>query len=64
VTDVDVTAAESFARVRGWLGERGIALGFSRARAASLPRLRRFGIVADGDPVYASNREALRAAGD
>jgi hypothetical protein len=50
--------------VRGWLGERGIALGFSRARAASLPRLRRFGIVADGDPVYASNREALRAAGD
>ncbi|MBO1902538.1 SulP family inorganic anion transporter [Leucobacter weissii] len=60
VTDVDVTAADGFARLREWLDARQIEIGFSRVRTGALPRLRRFGVIAEPDRVYASNREALR----
>lgn len=59
VTDVDVTAAEALERMRDWLTERGITLGFSRMRERQLERARHYGLVRDADRVFTSNREAI-----
>lgn len=64
VTDVDVTAAAAFERLREWVRARGIEIGFSRVRAGDLPRFRRLSVVAEADRLYASNREALRETHD
>lgn len=60
VTDVDVTAAESFEGLRTWLHDEGVGLAFSRVRAEATPRLRRFGIIED-ETVFPTNREAVAA---
>ena len=60
VTDVDVTASESFAALREWLDGQAIVLSFSRVRSGARPRLERFGVIAD-DTVYATNRAAIEA---
>jgi anti-anti-sigma regulatory factor len=62
VTDVDVTAAESFEGLRGWLGERGVTLSFSRVRRSTADRLLRLGILTR-EGVFATNREAVEALG-
>lgn len=63
VTDVDVTGAEAFAGLRGWLTDSGIALSFSRVRTSALPRLRRFGVVQAGDAIYPTNLAAVARSG-
>lgn len=60
VTDVDVTASESFAALREWFDGQAIVLSFSRVRSGARPRLERFGIIA-GDTVYSTNRAAIEA---
>jgi high affinity sulfate transporter 1 len=62
VTDVDVTAAESFEGLRGWLGERGVTLSFSRVRRSTADHLLRLGILTR-EGVFATNREAVEALG-
>ena len=58
VTDVDVTASESFTALREWLDGQAIALSFSRVRSGARPRLERFGIIED-ETVYSTNRAAV-----
>jgi hypothetical protein len=60
VTDVDVTASESFAALREWLNGLSIVLSFSRVRSGARPRLEQFGIIR-GETVYATNRAAIEA---
>lgn len=59
ITDVDVTGAQSFEALRTWLDDAGIGLAFSRVRIGARPRLTRFGVIRDEDPVYATNRAAV-----
>lgn len=61
ITDVDVTAAHAFDGLRTWLRDREIVLAFSRTRVGARPRLSRFGIIGDDDPVYSTNRAAVSA---
>ncbi|EGD53647.1 SulP family inorganic anion transporter [Gordonia neofelifaecis] len=61
VTDVDVTAAESFQHLRSWLVGRGIDLAFARPRGAQLLRLRRLGVIRVDDRVFATVQEAEAA---
>ncbi|WP_200332522.1 solute carrier family 23 protein [Leucobacter sp. L43] len=60
VTDTDVTAAEAFEGLTGWLADREVLLAFSRLRPASQDRLARLGIL-DGQRVFATNRAAVAA---
>ncbi|GAB3394475.1 SulP family inorganic anion transporter [Humibacter soli] len=60
VTDVDVTAAESFDSLRKWLHDRNVTLGFSRARPPLVDRMRQLGIL-DDETFYDTNRAALAA---
>ena len=60
VTDVDVTGAENLEALRSWLTDRGITLGFSRARPEILARLTQLGLL-EGATTYLTNREALAA---
>ncbi|MGN6125410.1 MAG: SulP family inorganic anion transporter, partial [Humibacter sp.] len=60
VTDVDVTAAESFETLREWLRDRNVTLGFSRARPPLIDRMRQLGIL-DDETFYDTNRAALAA---
>jgi sulfate permease, SulP family len=60
VTDVDVTASESFEGLRDWLAEEHVTLSFSRVRREARRRLDRFGILGD-DTIYATNRDAVAA---
>lgn len=60
VTDIDVTASESFAALREWLDAQPISLSFSRVRSGARPRLEQFGVIR-GDTVYATNRAAIEA---
>lgn len=57
VSDVDVTAAESFAALKEWLRSEGVALSFSRVRPGARERLTAFGIL-EGETVYPTNRAA------
>ncbi len=60
VTDTDVTAAEAFEGLTGWLADREVLLAFSRLRPESQDRLARLGIL-DGQRVFATNRAAVAA---
>ncbi len=60
VTDVDVTASESFAGLRDWLDGESVILSFSRVRSGARPRLEQFGIIGD-ETVYATNRAAIES---
>jgi high affinity sulfate transporter 1 len=61
VTDVDVTAAETFESLKTWLRQQDVALSFSRARPGVIDRLRALGVL-DDEAVYRTNRAALDAA--
>jgi high affinity sulfate transporter 1 len=61
ITDVDVTGSRAFDGLRAWLRDAGIGLAFSRVRSSARPRLTRFGVVRDTDPVYDTNRAAVAA---
>lgn len=63
VTDADVTAAEAFESLTGWLGDHGIRLAFSRMRSEARPRLERLGILS-GQPVFTTNRAAVLELSD
>ncbi|MCF8571044.1 SulP family inorganic anion transporter [Gordonia sp. HY002] len=58
VTDVDVTASDALERLRTWLADNDITLGFSRLREAITPRLRTLGVLGESDRVFSTNREA------
>jgi MFS superfamily sulfate permease-like transporter len=60
VTDIDVTASESFAALREWLEGEGIALSFSRVRSGARPRLEHFGVIRN-ETVYSTNRAAIES---
>lgn len=60
ITDADVTAAEAFDGLRHWLAEHGVSLAFSRLRPTARARLEKLGILS-GDPVFATNRDAVQA---
>ncbi len=59
VTDVDVTAAQAFGRLRDWLDARGIAVSFSRLRAEDRERLERLDFLRPGDRVFDTSKAAL-----
>lgn len=58
LSDVDATAADSFAALRAWLTERGIGLAFSRPRDSIVGRLRELDLLRD-EPVFPTNLDAL-----
>lgn len=60
VSDVDVTAAESFASLKEWLRGEGVTLSFSRVRPGARERLTTFGIL-QSETVFATNRAAIDA---
>ena len=60
VTDVDVTAAETFEALKGWLHDNDVTLAFSRARLPLVKRMRELGMVTD-ETFYDTNRAALVA---
>lgn len=60
VTDVDVTAAESFESLADWLDARQMSLSFSRLRASARPRFTALGILEERR-VFETNRAAVAA---
>jgi high affinity sulfate transporter 1 len=60
VTDVDVTGADAFRSVRGWLADRQADLSLSRLRPGLRDRMEHLGLL-DGVTVYDTNRTALAA---
>ena len=60
VSDVDVTGAESFASLKGWLRGEDVTLSFSRVRPGARERLVAFGIL-ESETVHPSNRAAIDA---
>lgn len=60
VTDIDVTAAGSFASLVASLDAQGVTLAFSRVRPGLAQRMRALGLLADR-AVYPTNRAALAA---
>ncbi|MGV2982098.1 SulP family inorganic anion transporter [Microbacterium sp. AGC85] len=58
VTDVDVTAAESFVGLEESLHASGISLSFSRLRESARQRLRTLGILGD-QRVFETNHDAI-----
>ena len=60
VTDVDVTGAEAFAALEGWLDQQHVTLSFSRMRPEARARLIRLGLL-DSQRVFATNRAAIAA---
>jgi MFS superfamily sulfate permease-like transporter len=61
VTDIDVTAAENLESLMGFLEEKQVTLGYSRARPEILDRLRHLGLLDDATHIYPTNRAALEA---
>lgn len=59
VTDIDVTAADGFVRLREWLARRGVEVSFSRLRVEDRPRLERLSVVQPEDRVFPTSRAAL-----
>ncbi|WP_290850959.1 SulP family inorganic anion transporter [Gordonia sp. (in: high G+C Gram-positive bacteria)] len=59
VTDVDVTAAESFETLRTWLVDNDVDVSFSRLRRGTRSRMRELGMLGDDDRVFSGNRDAL-----
>ncbi|GAA1779400.1 SulP family inorganic anion transporter [Agromyces lapidis] len=62
VSDVDITGAEAFARLRSWLLEHDIDVSYSRMRHETRERMQHLGLL-HGEAVHHSNREALAALG-
>ncbi|WP_262927622.1 sodium-independent anion transporter [Microbacterium sp. NIBRBAC000506063] len=60
VSDVDVTAAESFEGLKDWLRDHGVSLAFSRVTPPVQKRLRLLGIL-DDEPLHPTNRAAVEA---
>lgn len=60
VTDVDVTAAESFDGLADWIDARHLTLSFSRLRASARPRFQALGILQERE-VFPTNRAAVAA---
>lgn len=60
VTDIDVTGAEAFESLEGWLGDEGVELSFSRVRPETRQRLEALGLL-DGQQFFATNRAAVAA---
>jgi sulfate permease, SulP family len=60
VTDVDVTGAENLESLIGWLHDRGVSIGYSRARPETLQRLEHLGLL-EGATVHRTNRAAIEA---
>lgn len=60
VTDVDVTAAESFESLADWLDTRELTLSFSRLRDTARPRFAALGILGERQ-VFETNRAAVAA---
>jgi SulP family sulfate permease len=60
VTDIDVTASESFASLREWLDTERRELAFSRVRSGARPRLEHFGVI-QHETVYSTNRAAIES---
>jgi high affinity sulfate transporter 1 len=60
VTDVDVTAAETFEALKEWLADQNVTLSFSRGRPAIVDRMHELGLLS-GEIVYPTNRAAIDA---
>ena len=60
VTDIDVTGAEAFESLEGWLGDEGVELSFSRVRPETRQRLEALGLLA-GQQFVATTRAAVAA---
>ncbi|WP_267902732.1 sodium-independent anion transporter [Leifsonia sp. AG29] len=60
VTDIDVTGAESFETLQGWLAAHDVSVAFSRVRPNTLARLKQLDLLTD-QSVYLTNRGALTA---
>jgi SulP family sulfate permease len=60
VTDVDVTGADAFRSVHGWLADHQADLAVSRLRPGLRERMEHLGLL-DGVTVYETNRTALAA---
>ncbi|MFC4137444.1 MULTISPECIES: SulP family inorganic anion transporter [unclassified Microbacterium] len=60
VTDVDVTGAEAFESLQGWLEQQQVSLSFSRMRPQTHDRLVKLGLLGDHD-TYPTNRAAVTA---
>jgi SulP family sulfate permease len=63
VTDVDVTAAETFESLKEWLADQKVTVSYSRGRPALIERMRQLGLLTD-ETVYPTNRAALGALED
>lgn len=63
ITDADVTSAGAFEGLREWLDTHHVTLSFSRLRPVARARLEHLDIL-DGQPVYATNRDAVAALAD
>ncbi len=60
VTDADVTAAEAFEGLKGWLHEHEVSLSFSRLPPQARDRLEHLGILTR-EEVFPTNRAAVEA---
>ncbi|GAA1956190.1 sodium-independent anion transporter [Microbacterium deminutum] len=60
VTDIDVTASESFTALREWLDSQSITLAFSRVRSGARPRLEHFGIIGNDTSTRRTARRSRR----
>ena len=63
VTDIDVTGADAFHALTGWLSSRSVDLSFSRPRAQILDRMHALDLI-HGETVYLTNRAAITALAD
>lgn len=60
ITDIDVTAAESFEGLREWLDSQHITLSFSRVRLPAHNRLKQLDLLGDAQ-IFDTNRAAIAA---
>ncbi|UJP11644.1 sodium-independent anion transporter [Microbacterium sp. KUDC0406] len=60
VTDIDVTGAEAFESLQGWLEQHDVSLSFSRMRPKTKDRLVELGLLG-GRTAYPTNRDAVAA---
>jgi high affinity sulfate transporter 1 len=58
ITSIDTTAADVVEQTLGWVGEHGVTVGFSRARASTRAELGHFGL-GEHSRFYTSNRAAV-----
>jgi SulP family sulfate permease len=58
ITDIDVTGAETFEKLRGWIDEQGVDLHYSRVRPDLVALLERLDLHHQAK-IYGTNRQAL-----